>query len=219
MGNGQSPTKPDGRRERWRIHREARRRELVRAVADAVRREGAEIGMDDIAAATGIGKQVFYRYFSDKADLRRAVSHAVARSVVREITRCIDEYDAPRDKLHEGIDCYLRLIHAEPELYRYVVSVPPGGSGDGVVDDYSTLLGVQVTRLVGDLLRDAQLDAGAAEPWGFAIVGAIRSAADRWLANPTLTRQALSAYLTQCLWSGLAAAAGGDGAVVVPLHA
>ncbi len=207
-------TKPDGRRERWRIHREARRRELVRAVAGAVRREGADVGMDDIAAATGIAKQVFYRYFSDKADLQRAVSHAAARAVVREITRCIAEFDAPQDMLREGIDCYLRIVQEQPELYRFVVSVPAGPNRGDVVDDYSTLLGVQVARVVGDLLRDAHLDAGAAEPWGFAIVGAVRSAADRWLANPTLTREALSAYLSACLWGGLSATAGGGARVV-----
>lgn len=207
----------DGRRERWRAHREARRRELVAAAADAVRARGAGIGMDDIAAETGVAKQVFYRYFADKADLHNAVSHAAARYVVREVTKCLAGQATPRDMLRAGVDCYLRLIQAEPELYRFVVNTTLG-AGTGVAEDYQTMLGVHVTRLVGDLLRSGGLDAGAAEPWGFAIVGAVRSAADRWLASPTLTRDALAGYLSESLWHGLSAADGGAGSAVVHLR-
>lgn len=198
-------TTSDGRRERWRAHREARRRELVRAVADVVRRRGADIGMDDIAAETGVAKQVFYRYFTDKADLHRAVSQAVARSVVAAVTRCLEGHESPQDMLRAGIDCYLQLIQEEPELYRYVVHVPATAGAAGVVEGYSTILGVHVARQVGEWLRAAGLDSGAAEPWGFATVGAIRSAADRWLASPTMTRDALTTYLTSYLWDGLSA--------------
>jgi hypothetical protein len=52
----------------------------------------------------------------------------------------------------------------------------------------------KVARLVGDLVRDAHVHCGAAEPSGFAIVGAVRSGAARRLADPTLTRESLSAY-------------------------
>ena len=194
----------DGRRERWRLHREARRRELVRAVADVVRRRGP-VGMDDIATETGIAKQVFYRYFSDKADLHLAVGRAAARAVVREVTQAVEAQPTPREMLREGVDCYLRLVEAEPDLYRYVVNGPTG-SAQSAADDYSTVLGLQVARLIGDLFRANGLDAGAAESWGFAVVGAVRSAADRWLVSPTLTRPALTDYLTSYLWSGLSAA-------------
>jgi AcrR family transcriptional regulator len=192
----------DGRRERWRAHREARRRELVRAVADVVRRCGP-LGMDEIATETGIAKQVFYRYFVDKADLHLAVSRAVARSVVAEVTRALADAQTPQEQLQAAIGRYLQLLEAEPDLYRYVVAVPEARAGADVVEDYSTVLGLHVTRLIGDLLRANGHDAGAAEAWGFAVVGAVRSAADRWLASPTLSRGALTDYLAGYLWSGL----------------
>src|SRR3954454_12832671 len=97
-----SDRKPDGRRERWRAHREARRRELVRGVVAVVRHRGA-VGMDDIATETGIAKQVYYRYFSDKADLHRAVGIAAARAVVREVAACIEAESDPREQLRAGI--------------------------------------------------------------------------------------------------------------------
>lgn len=205
----------DGRRERWRIHRETRRRELVRSVADVVRRRGP-VGMDDIAAETGIAKQVFYRYFADKADLHRAVGRAAARAVVTEVTACIEAQSSPREMLRAGIDRYLALLEAEPALYRYVVNVPASVGEADVVEDYSTVLGMHVTRLIGDMLRAGGLDAGAAEPWGFALVGAVRSVADRWLASPTVSRDALTDYLTTYLWTGLSAASGVDATEAPP---
>lgn len=45
-----------------------------------------------------------------------------------------------------------------------------------------------------------------AEPWGFAMVGAARSAAERWLDEPTLSRTALADALTSLLWAGASAA-------------
>jgi AcrR family transcriptional regulator len=203
----------DGRRDRWAEHREARRRELVRAVLEVVRRRGPGVGMDVIAAESGITKQIFYRYFADKADLRVAVGRAVAHRVVGEISESIDAEPDPRGKLAAGIRGYLALIEAEPELYRFVISGAPPSTGPGdvpadPVTDYSTVLGLRVAQILGDLLRLAGRDAGAAEPWGFALVGAVRQAADRWLTQPSLTRDALADYLTEFAWSGLSAGTG-----------
>ena len=41
-----------------------------------------------------------------------------------------------------------------------------------------------------------------AETWGFAIVGTVHAAADRWLEEPTISRETLAADLTDLLWSG-----------------
>jgi len=47
------------------------------------------------------------------------------------------------------------------------------------------------------------------ETWGFAIVGAVRAAADRWLEEPTISRDTLAAHLTDLLWSGARSASRG----------
>lgn len=209
--------RPDGRRERWRAHREARRQELVRAVVEVVHRRGADVAMDDIAEETGTAKQVFYRYFSDKEDLRLAVGRSVASAVVETLGREIAAETDPRAMLAAGIGCYLRVIEAEPELYRFVLRASsPAIDGEDPVADYSTVLGLQVTRLLGERLRAAGADAGAAEPWGFALVGSVRSAADRWLAQPTMTRGALCDYLTDFAWHGLSSVAGPPDSAAAP---
>ncbi len=216
--SGDAERASDGRAERWRAHRQTRRRALMAAVVEAVRAGGPDVGMDDIAAHSGIAKQVFYRYFADKADMRVAVGRSVARGVVRDVTRAIEEQADIRAMLAAGIDRYLSLIAGNIELYRFVVA--GAGSSGGrhrhddtdIVADFETVLGVQVARLIGDRLRAQGRDAGAAEPWGFALVGATRAAADRWLAAPTMSREALAAHLTEFAWNGLSVIGDADDA-------
>lgn len=197
----------DGRRSRWDAHRVERRKELIAAAVEVVRAEGAGVGMDDIARHSGIAKPVYYRYFSDKASLHLAIGVAAAKGVVRQVTNALDQEQTVRSKLAAGIDVYLRVIEADPEVYRFVVhSAPPSRTVDSdPVDDYATVVGLHATRTFGHLLRQAGADAGAAEPWGFGVVGMIRSAADRWLEHPSMSRSALVGYLTDLVVPGLVA--------------
>ena len=71
------PLRSDGRDTRWAQHRLARRVELVEATLKAIRRHGAGVGMDEIAAEAGTSKTVIYRHFGDKAGLYLAVVEAV----------------------------------------------------------------------------------------------------------------------------------------------
>src|ERR1700684_3094326 len=89
----------DGRSERWREHRDARRQELLTAVMTLVIEQGAVVGIDDIARASHIAKPIFYRYFRDKAELFIEVGRAVAETVVAETTAAIDAAQSPRSKL------------------------------------------------------------------------------------------------------------------------
>lgn len=197
---------PDGRRERWHAHREARRGELIAAVIAVVAERGPGVGMDDIAAASGIAKPVFYRYFSDKSDLFLAAGHAVAESVVAETKTAIDQARSPRAKLEAGIGAYVASIEANPGLYRFAAARPATGrsTGGDLLDDYASVVGLHAVRVIGEFLRAAGMDSGAADPWGFGIVGLVRSATDRWLEHPTMSRADLVTYLTDLIWPGLA---------------
>jgi AcrR family transcriptional regulator len=202
MGKTRSTQPPaDGRRERWQAHREARRAELIAAVVAVVAERGPGVGMDDIAAASGIAKPVFYRYFSDKSDLFVAAGHAVAEVVVAQTTAAIDAARSPRAKLAAGIGAYVASIEANPGLYRFAAARP--AVGEGLLDDYASVVGTHAARVIGEFLRAAGMDSGAADPWGFGIVGLVRSATDRWLEHPTMSRDALVTYLTDLIWPGL----------------
>jgi AcrR family transcriptional regulator len=161
--------------------------------------------MDDISAESGIAKPVFYRYFTDKADLYLAVGRSIAEQVVTQITTVIDRETSPRRMLVAGIETWLRIVEDAPEIYRFVVhhSVLGDRAGEDPVLDYSSVVGRHLARVIGDSMRAAGLDTGAAEPWGHGIVGMVRAATDRWLEEPSMSREALAGYLSDLLWPGL----------------
>lgn len=191
-----TPSTRDGRSERWRAHRETRRTELIAVVLAVVSEHGAGVGMDDISKASGIAKPVFYRYFRDKADLFLEVGRMVAETVVAETTAAIDAAESPRAKLAAGIDAYLASIESRPEVYRFVVQHRD-------LDSYATIVGFHATGVIGGFMRQAGLDTSAAELWGFGIVGLARAAADRWLEQRTMSREAVVRYLSDLIWPGL----------------
>ncbi|MFP5220466.1 MAG: TetR family transcriptional regulator [Actinomycetes bacterium] len=193
------PVRRDGRRERWAAHRAARRAELIAAVLMAVREHGPGIDMDDVAATSGVSKTVFYRYFEDKADLFLAVGRAVGEQLVEDVVAAVEGTRHPRDMIAGGVDTFLRAVEEDPHVYRFVLQRPANAAA---ASDYSAVISKHVSRVIGDLLRAAGRDAGVAEPWGFAMVGAVRSAAERWLDEPTMSREALAGYLTDLLWAG-----------------
>lgn len=203
---GSSHPRRDGRRERWRAHREARRQQLIAAVIAAVTERGAGLGVDDISSVSGIAKPVFYRYFEDKADLYLAVGRAVAEAVVAKTTAAIDTATSPRAMLEAGIDAYVGCIEADPELYRFVTqnrALTTSAAGD-LLGDYATVVGMHATRVIVTFRRASELDAGMAETWGFGIVGLVRAAVDRWLEQGRpISRSALVTYLTGLVWQGL----------------
>ena len=195
---------PSKRPDRWAAHRAARRAELIEAVVTTVRERGPAIDMDDVAAVSGVAKPIFYRYFKDKADLYLAVGRDAAERLVDEVVAAVEGSGHPREMLAAGIGTFLAGVERDPELYRFVLQRPATASA---VSDYSAVVGLHISRLTGDLLREAGLDSGVAEPWGFAMVGAVRTAAERWLDQRTLSREALTTYLTDLLWSGAGSAA------------
>jgi AcrR family transcriptional regulator len=213
MGKTANTGAADGRRQRWAEHRATRRTELIEAVIAAVRERGPAVDMDDVTAVSGIAKPVFYRYFSDKADLYLAVGREVAERLVADVVTSLDGQSSPRAMVRAGVDAFLRAVEDDPQLYRFVLLRPATAAA---VTDYSAVIGKHVSRLTGDLLRAAGRDSGMAEPWGFAMVGAVRVAAERWLDEPTMSREALASYLTDLLWAGARSAPSADGTARPP---
>lgn len=220
----------DRRDSRWDAHREQRRAQLVGSAIGAIRRQGAGLGMDEIAAAAGTSKTVIYRHFGDRTGLYTAICESVAGVLLAEVRHATadalaDPAHGPRTAVAAGIDAYLQLIESDPELYRFVVHRPllaqahggrrgtgaatagPGtGAAPDPVNDLVTVIGDEVAGAIGGYLPapSGTGTAPAARIWGHAIVGLVRGAADDWLARPDGTpRDRLAAHLTDLAWSGL----------------
>lgn len=165
----------------------------------AVRERGPAVDMDDVTEVSGIAKPVFYRYFEDKADLYVSVGREVGERLVARVVAAVGATTDPRSMVAAGVETFLADVEADPDLYRFVLQRP---STAGAASDYTAVISRHVSTVIGDVLRVAGRDTGVAEPWGFAMVGAARSAAERWLDEPTMSRAALADSLTALLWTG-----------------
>ncbi|GAA2731046.1 TetR/AcrR family transcriptional regulator [Pedococcus aerophilus] len=209
-------TTTDGRSTRWDEHRATRRRELVEATLRAIREHGAGVGMDDIAAAAGTSKTVFYRHFTDRSGLYAAVSESVDARILRDLAAAMGDGapdlasagGSPRAIIAAAIDSYLALVERDPEVYRFVVNAPlldsPSGGDPALA--VTSHIGDQMSALIGAALTSVGRNPSAAPVWGAGVVGMVRAAADQWLAAPSMTRSELTTHLTDLAWGGLSAA-------------
>ena len=196
----------DGRHRRWNAHRAARRDEIITATIVAIRRHGAGAGMDQIAAVARTSKPVIYRYFADKRDLHQAVSRRVVGEVITTLERVIETRPEPRQLILAGVDAYLALLDASPELYRFVVQHPSIRSGEpSGVADFSTVVADLLAEPLAAHLDELGIDGALAHPWAESIVGFINAASLWWLDHrDAMTRDQLAGYLGSLLWAGAA---------------
>jgi len=198
--------RPDGRSSRWAAHRAARRDELIDAAIVAVSRHRAGVGMDQIAAVAKTSKPVIYRYFADKDDLYRAITQRVSGQVLDTLAAVMAAKPEPRELLHAGIDAYLGLLEASPELYRFVAQHPllPDTEPSRPVD----FRGIAAALLAGQIeddLGELGMAPERAHPWAECIVGFLDAAAAWWLDHrDAMTREELADYLSSLLWGGAA---------------
>ncbi|MGN6302849.1 MAG: TetR family transcriptional regulator [Angustibacter sp.] len=211
-------TRPDGRATRWAEHRLTRRAELVEATLRAVRRHGAGVGMDDIAAEAGTSKSVLYRHFGDKAGLYLAVVESVDRLIARDLDRALstvatdDQPEAliahPEQVIEAAVDSYLALVEKDPEVYRFVVTHPllDRPMGDDPLTGLTSRIGDQLAALITAALAAGGREAAAAGTLAHGVVGLVRAAADHWLTtgNP-FPRKELSHQLSALIAGGLTA--------------
>jgi AcrR family transcriptional regulator len=203
---GQSLPRIDGRSARWATHRAARRTELIDAAIKAVSRHGATVGMDQIAAVANTSKPVIYRYFTDKDDLYRAITQRVVGQVLDTLAAVLENKPEPRELFHAGIDAYLGLLEANPELYRFVAQHPlvPAGE-DGRPTDFSSVVARMLGGQMEDHLRELGLAPELAHPWSECIVGFLDGATVWWLDHrDEMSRGQLADYLSSLLWGGAA---------------
>jgi AcrR family transcriptional regulator len=209
------PVKPTDRQ----LRRAARRADMVQAAIEAVRRHGPAVSVAQIAESAGITKPVLYRHFDDRADLQRAVGREAAQMLMNRMAPALDGDAGSADLIRAVIDAFLAGIEDEPELWRFVVHHPiERAPGAEVVDDAREQIARLLATLIGDRLRGLGLDSGGAEAWAQGLVGMVQSAGDWWLERRTMSRGALTDYLTTLIWGGVSGVLGMPGDPPVPLR-
>jgi AcrR family transcriptional regulator len=196
----------DGRRTRWTAHRATRRDELIDAAVRSIKRHGADVGMDQIAADAGTSKPVIYRYFVDKTDLHRAVTQRVVGTIIAALRSVTSRAPAAQELIHESVAAYLALLEQSPELYRFVLQHPYLEPVDGADPaTFSEVIADLLAAQLAEPMHAGGLDPAYAHPWGEAIVGFINAASLWWLDHPeAMSRERLADYLSALLWGGAA---------------
>jgi AcrR family transcriptional regulator len=185
--------------------RAERRAEMVQAAMEAVRTHGPGVSVAELAAAAGITKPVLYRHFTDRADLQRAVGQEAAEMLLKRMAPEMDPARPPAQLIRGVIDAFLAGIEAEPQLWRFVVHHPiERETGAAIVEDARQQIARLLATIIGERLRALGLDSGGAEPWAQGLVGMVQSAGDWWLERRTMSRAALTDYLTTLIWGGIA---------------
>jgi AcrR family transcriptional regulator len=194
-----------------RPSREERRAQLLAAAVDAIRTIGPNASMEQLAAQGGVTKPILYRHFGDREGLGRAIGEHYAIVLMGRLVEPL-ETDEPRQLLWRTVDAYLEFLEDEPQLYAFLTS--PGGARPDLEQAGAMVQAValKVAVRIGDQMRAQGLDAGGAEPFAYGIVGMVHQAGDWWIRNRTMSREALTTYLTTLLWSGFEGIARGAGA-------
>lgn len=189
-------------------HREERRAELLEGALAAIRRHGPGVSMTQIAAAAGVTKPILYRHVGGREEIVAALTERFVAELTQRLQGAIgDGAGDPRELLATGVDAYLELIERETDLYRFLLrhaGEVPGGAE--VLSRVIRQIGQTTVGTIGERLRSAGGDSGAAEPWGYGIVGMVHAAGDWWLEHRTMPRERLVAYLVSLAWDGMAGA-------------
>jgi len=200
---------PDGRSTRWDEHRETRRAELVEAAVRAIDAHGPDASVADIAEEAGVSKPVLYRFFADKAELHAAVGRWGAEQVLTNLVPALLSEATIRDRTRAGVEAYLSTIEEHPQVFLLLVRNP---TGDPLAEG-KAIIAAAIARVLGDGLRSLGVDAGGAEPWAHGLVGLGLTTGEWWLERRTMSRSAVSSYLTAFVWhafEGIATEYGAD---------
>jgi AcrR family transcriptional regulator len=207
----------DARRDRWRKHRIARRKEFVEAALRALDTHGPDLGMEDVAAEAGVTKPVLYRHFDDKADLYVALGQRGTEILFERLIPAINAELAPVPRIRMALDAFFTVIEEHPNLYRLLAhGRPEKPVGSDVVAEDKELIATALTALLGDYMRMFNMDSGAAEPWAHGIVGMVQNTGEWWLDRRSMGRDAVVEYLTQIIWAAIDGLTRQNGVVIDP---
>jgi AcrR family transcriptional regulator len=206
----------DGRASRWQSHREERRRELIKSARKAVHALGSDASMEDIAAAAGTSKSVFYRYFGDKAGLQQAVGEVVLSQMQRRIQEAAQSAQTPREGLFAMVSAYLQMAETSPNVYTFVTrhasgepeTAGPSMSTAGALSHFFAAISDMIARPMRSHLGGGQDKEAVIGYWPNAAIGLVRNAGEQWLASPPGPakpgQEAMARQITDWLCFGIA---------------
>ncbi len=182
--------------------RDARREALLETALEVIRERGPQTSMEHVAAAAGVTRPIIYRHLGDRDGLAALVAERFAGALRSELLAALASPQPPRQVLVAAVDTFVAFLERDPQVYRFLLR-EPGGHRPGEVGSFLQQVSRDVSVVLGEQLRAAGLDSGAAEPWAYGIVGLVHAAGDWWIDRRPMPRARLVEYVTALLWSGM----------------
>jgi AcrR family transcriptional regulator len=193
-----APTRRPGRPRGAQQDPVQRRAALVDAATRAIAVHGATASMEQIAAEAGVSKATLYDNFDGKAGLTEALLGRYGRQVLETFAVGLDRPLTAHQVVRGGIEIFVRLIEAQPEMYRFIVLNADGGA---VMADVAA----PVAALVRSELTRQGLDASGSEALAHATLGAVFTATEWWCGRRQPPRDAFVDLLVGYVWAGFTA--------------
>jgi AcrR family transcriptional regulator len=208
-------TRPHGEAPRASLaeRRRMRRGELLDAAIDVIRREGAEVTMEEMATAGGISKPILYRHFVDRDGLVAAVTERALDEIGDILDAKIAEAraDEPPHSIRATIDAFFEYIERDPQLYRFIVN-NDAKRANLAAAAFVDRIAERVAETLGEGLAERGLDPSPAPIWGRAIVGMVQATAAWWIGGAEADRSGAVDTLTDLVWVGIVGSVSGPSA-------
>lgn len=160
--------------------------------------------MEQIARTAGVTKPILYRHVGGREEFVAALTDRFVGELVAHLEAALSDASAhPREMLARGIDAYLELIERENALYRFLLRHAGEVGGGEVLARVVRQIAQSMVTLIGERVRDVGGDSGAAEPWGYGIVGMAHAVGDWWIEHRTMPRARVVEYLVALVWDGM----------------
>jgi AcrR family transcriptional regulator len=184
--------------------RRLRRGELLDAAIDVIRREGADVTMEEMATAGGISKPILYRHFVDRDGLVAAITERALDEIGELLDGKIAEAraDEPPHSIRATIDAFFEYVERDPELYRFIVDNGAKRANVATVA-FVDRIAERVADTLGAGLAERGHDPAPAAIWGRAIVGMVQTTAAWWISGAAIDRRQAVDTLTDLVWVGI----------------
>ncbi len=194
-GRGRPPGPP--------VDLDARREMLLDAAEATIRQSGAAVGLAEVAKAAGLTRSAVYAAFNDRDGVVDALATRHARRIVERLTSVVGGTADPAEQTRAAIDILAAWFDDEPQLAHLLT---------GRLDQTAENTPGAIVETVADILRAGFRARGAddspAEPWAYALVGAVSSAVGWWSRTRSIPRADLVDHLHRLIWSGFEGSGG-----------
>ena len=183
-----------------------RQRSIEFAAAEVFARRGydaARIG--EIATAAGVSKALIYEHFESKRDL---YSHIVRKGTLEHLEGVLHAAAAGADAVQSmelGLRAFLNFVAEQPEVWRVIGQEAPDAEIIALDQSQQKRSERALAQLLAEDERIVQqeLSAEQLELLAVMINGASVQAANWWIENPSLDREAVLTVMMRLLWMGL----------------